>query len=91
MAPLKKIILCIFASVSVIAASTLPRHIIDGQIWDGIPSRKYNPFEVPDYAPAGFATPYNLSYCPAGSTEFPVPPIIAYYVGNPPINRTRGK
>lgn len=71
---------CALAIFSVAAASVLPRHLIDGQIWDGIPSRKYNPFEVPDYAPSGFAIPYNLSYCPAGSTDFPVPPIIAYYV-----------
>ena len=85
MAPLSTLIALSFAAAafSLAAASTiLPRHLIDGKIWDGIPSRQYNPFEIPDYAPSGMAIPYNLSYCPKGSHDFPVPPIIAYYVRN---------
>lgn len=68
---------------SAVASITTRGNIEGGQVWNGIPSRQYNPFQVPDYAPSGFAIPYNLTYCPAGTTQFNVPPIIAYYPYHP--------
>ena len=80
MASLFMRLLCLLPITSLAAASAIARNNSEGgQIWNGIPSRQFNPLQVPDYIPKGFAIPYNLTFCPAGSTQFAVPPIIAYY------------
>ena len=58
-------------------------NVIGGKVWDGIPGRNDNPFQLADYVPNGFAPAYNVSYCPKDSAQVNVPPIIAYYPFQP--------